>query len=165
MANISDILLLENDSQGKINLFLEGIFWKAYQQSAYKILQNYPKKLKVSKKFIKVVKEEVVSVGFPESSLDKIFAPESIEKISEKHICVNCPPFDAEDYQKWFDAQPLSVSTHAEESDNNNIVAGHNSLTLSGENILRKLREFRIEDSSPIECMCFLVSLRKQLEE
>ena len=32
MTNITDILVLENTSHNSINLYLEGIFWKAYQK-------------------------------------------------------------------------------------------------------------------------------------
>lgn len=164
MANISNILVLENESQDKINLFLEGIFWKAYQQSVYKILQNYPKKLKVSKKYVKAAKEEVVSVGFPESSLNRLFAPEAIEKISEKYIRISCPSFDISGYKEWFEAQPLSINASAGENGNDNILAVYNPENPVRGNLIRQLREFRIEDSSPVECMCFLVSLRKQLD-
>lgn len=34
-----------------------------------------------------------------------------------------------------------------------------------GENVLRKIKEFRIEEATPLSCMEFIVSVRKELIE
>jgi hypothetical protein len=101
-----------------------------------------------------MVKQEVVSIGFPESTLNQLFAPEAIEKISGKQISISCPLSDMSDYQEWFDAQPLSVSAPTV-GNGNGVFSAHSPAGSGTESIIKQLREFYIEDSSPVECMCF----------
>lgn len=70
MPTIKDILLEERNRVGtELVLFLEGKFWKAYEKSAYTLVQKY--NFKPTKRFIKLVGEEVISVGFPQEQLKK----------------------------------------------------------------------------------------------
>lgn len=70
MPTIKEILQEErNRESGWQVLFLEGKFWKAYEQSAYVLTKLY--NFKPSKRFIKLVGEEVISVGFPQEQLSK----------------------------------------------------------------------------------------------
>lgn len=70
MPTIKEILHKENTREvGWIVMFLEGKFWKAYEQSAYALAQHY--NFKPTKRFVKLVGEEVISVGFPEEQLAK----------------------------------------------------------------------------------------------
>ena len=68
MASISDILKREELQNPRIYLHKEGIFWKAYQYSAYQIVQRQVN-IKPKKKFIKTVSCEIVSLGFPDITL------------------------------------------------------------------------------------------------
>lgn len=54
-------------SEGKVILFEEGMFWKAYEMSAYLLAKRYG--LKPTKRYVKAVGQEVISVGFPKESL------------------------------------------------------------------------------------------------
>lgn len=64
MPAIKDILQEErNCESGMLVLFLEGKFWKAYERSVYILTSLY--NFKPSKRFVKLVGEEVISVGFP----------------------------------------------------------------------------------------------------
>lgn len=70
MATIKDILYEERNRNPKqLVLFLEGKFWKAYEHSAYELVKRY--NFKPSKRHIKSIDEEVVSVGFPEDACQK----------------------------------------------------------------------------------------------
>ena len=70
MPTIKEILQEErNRESGWLVQFLEGKFWKAYEQSAYVLTKLY--NFKPSKRFIKLVGEEVISVGFPQELLGK----------------------------------------------------------------------------------------------
>jgi hypothetical protein len=60
---IKEILEIESNNGGVINLFLEGIFWKAYEQSAYLFSANV-EAFAINKKMIKNVQKEIVSLGF-----------------------------------------------------------------------------------------------------
>jgi hypothetical protein len=50
-----------------VHLYKEGVFWIAYEQSAYYfwLMKGY----KPTKKFVKAIKKEIVSIGFPQSAL------------------------------------------------------------------------------------------------
>lgn len=70
MPTIKEILQEErNREDNRIVLFLEGKFWKAYEKSAYVLTLLY--NFKPSKRFVKIVGEDVISVGFPEEQLTK----------------------------------------------------------------------------------------------
>lgn len=59
--------LLSGSAPNEMHLFKEGVFWIAYEQCAYWF--HLKKGYKPTKKFVKTVGQEVVSVGFPESVL------------------------------------------------------------------------------------------------
>jgi hypothetical protein len=59
---IKEILDSEDKNKGYIYLRLEGIFWKAYEQSAYLFIREM-KPFKVVKHFVKAVEQNIVSLG------------------------------------------------------------------------------------------------------
>jgi hypothetical protein len=52
-----------------VPIYKEGVFWIAYEQSAYYFWLK--KGYKPTKKLIKTVGKEIVSIGFPQNTLDK----------------------------------------------------------------------------------------------
>lgn len=106
---LSEILELERNNTHRIYLHLEGMFWKAYQCSAYLFLLHY-KNYKVTKKFVKSIRQEVVSLGFPSTAFDNLFSsPDSVLRISEKDIYVQCTATDEEAYVNWFRSISLEL--------------------------------------------------------
>ena len=70
MPKIKEILNEErNHNRDYIVLFLEGLFWRAYEYSAYVLSQQYG--FKPTKKMVKLINEEIISVGFPKQQLTK----------------------------------------------------------------------------------------------
>ncbi len=83
-----DILTLESANEGAIHLYKEGVFWKAYQQSAYLFhTQVYAYQVKL--KHVKCVAKTVASIGFPDSSLQHLFEAAALQKIDEKRLVVS----------------------------------------------------------------------------
>lgn len=83
MPTIKDILQEErNKEHTGIVLFLEGKFWKAYERSAYLLAQTY--NFKPTKRFVKLVGEDVISVGFPQEQLQKYVKDAAIEADGKK---------------------------------------------------------------------------------
>ena len=101
-----EIMNKEASNIGEINLYLEGVFGKAYQQSAYLFVKNVAD-FKLSGKFIKAISQPVVSIGFPKSSLIKLFDKNHIEKIDEKSICIKGYKLDLSQYNEWFEKRPV----------------------------------------------------------
>jgi len=152
---IANVLQLEKDNTGII-LHKEGLFWRAYEISAYLFVKNI-KQYSVKKKYYKNVNKEIVYLGFPQISLNnvlQIIESKNIEK-SEKQIIINGFNFELNNFEKW--------------KDNIVIVEKRKDLTgfenLSGlDNMLaEKIRNFRVINKTPIECQQFIIELQSEL--
>ena len=64
---VKEIIQIENGNRNTIILLREGIFWRAYEKSAYAFsMQVHP--YKPTRKWVIAVKQDVVSLGFPVST-------------------------------------------------------------------------------------------------
>ena len=68
-----EICTLEASNPGQVYLYPEGAFYKAYQKSAW-LLCTRVHPFKVSARGLKGLDGPLLSVGFPQSSLDKFSA-------------------------------------------------------------------------------------------
>ncbi len=87
---IKDILHLEKSNFNTIILHKEGMFYRAYEKSAY-LFTLYIKAYKVVKKFYKNVNTEVVYLGFPTNCLENILKIVSYKNSQEnvkKFVCL-----------------------------------------------------------------------------
>ncbi len=91
MPQISTILQDEQQNVGTyIRLYAEGIFYKAYERSAWvacRVLHPFM----VKKRAVRKVGQEVVSIGFPKTSLTKWVGTRRVEPIGDDCvvICMN----------------------------------------------------------------------------
>lgn len=149
MASVSEILQTEHSkAQNTIVLFDEGLFYKAYEQSAYALVNEYG--FKPSKKFVKLVGQSIVSVGFPKSALDK-YAPNAT-KVNEKTLLVSfgCDINGFEEWKNTIEVAGRDVQVSA-------------SIPMEYEDIVREIRAFSIETASPLECMLFISEIKKKI--
>lgn len=160
MAAISEILKREELQEPCIYLYKEGIFWKAYQYSAYRVVQRQVN-IKPKKKFIKTVSCEIVSLGFPDITLERVFKKQEIEIVNEKLIGIPCGELDKKAYIEWFDNIPQVgrlVDSWLSEPD------GLIIRTINREkNVLRRIKEFPVEEVTPEACVDFIRSISKEL--
>lgn len=100
MPTIKEILLAERNREiVRIVLFLEGKFWKAYERSAFALTQRFG--FKPSKRYIKLVEEEIISVGFPKEQLFKYLRNAMVDasgKVCHAHVEVPC---DEQAFAEW----------------------------------------------------------------
>ena len=100
MPKIEEILRYDRSREpDNLVLFLEGKFWKAYERSAYVLTRLYG--FKPTKRYIKLIGEEVISVGFPEESLPKYLGNAQVDR--EKRILravVRCP-LHGQTFEEW----------------------------------------------------------------
>ena len=68
-----EICAIEDANPGQVYLYPEGAFYKAYQKSAW-ILRTKVHPFKLSSRSLKGLEGPLLSVGFPQSSLDKFSA-------------------------------------------------------------------------------------------
>ena len=78
---IADIIKIEDNS----NIFLhnEGLFWRAYEYSAFAFIKSI-KQYNAKKKFIKIVDSNIVFIGFPDSTL-----PNILDLCKQKGFAIN----------------------------------------------------------------------------
>jgi hypothetical protein len=67
--SIKEIRDIESGNVDTIYLYREGLFWGAYDVSAF-LFVTYIKEYRAIKKYYKVVQDDVVYVGFPHTNLD-----------------------------------------------------------------------------------------------
>jgi len=147
---IKDIYSLEQSNKTSILLHKEGLFWRAYEYSAYLFVLHI-KPYQVIKKFYKNIKSEIVYLGFPESALEQILQTlnnKSIEKKDNQIIIANYQ-IDNNKFTIW----------------KNEIKLGQNSKKpeFSNDKILDKIRNFSIVNKTPIECQQFILEIQTEL--
>ena len=92
--------VLASAKEGRILLFREGMFWKAYQEAAYLFVTNL-KLYQVNKNYVKKVGMDVFSLGFPVPSTAKILSGVSYKEDRERIWIPLNFPFDEADYVRW----------------------------------------------------------------
>lgn len=164
---IADKLALELPETTVIYLHREGLFWKAFEYSSLKFVKEI-KVYKVLKKYIKAIKKDVVSLGFPDSHLNEILAGFSYINKSEKLIEVSgVTPVSEDEFCKWKNAQPLYVDTTIAEQPEMPIFTQIDSRIpqcSARDKVLIRLQQFQVESATPMQCMLFISELQKELK-
>lgn len=150
-----------------ISLFLEGTFWKAYEQSAFLFVKGI-KSYKISVKYMKVVSDYVVSLGFPDSAIDFVLAGFSYQFVNEKQVLIemniNCTSAGFEEWKgEVVAAQKVAPPPMAQE-----VVqpvaqpAMEESLR---QLLVNQLLALQIDHKTPLECMQFLSAWQVLLKQ
>ena len=171
MSNIKEIVTLEGERSepfhyGRVHLFHEGSFLRAYEWSAW-LLCHFVHEFKVTRRQFKGIDQPVTFVGFPKTSLPK-FVPEGseVQELGEKHTAVDLPVeltgemLDSlkEEYEEWRKALPLSVPAREKPQ-----AEDRSPLPTSMTEVMRSILSFPVEKKSPIDCMLFLTEVKEQL--
>ncbi len=163
----------------RINLYKEGMFWKAYNYSAF----NFSRLVRVyalKKKYVKELKEWIVTVGFPDTVLKSCLQKlspltervnitdnlveidlkegeelEELRKMPEKKWC-------EQEYQEWFDAAAEEIAEKRETVVTSPVVSEWNEE--EAVNVLKDLRDFPILQKSPLEVQLFMIELQNRLK-
>ncbi len=148
---------IQHGDEFELRLYKEGIFWTAYEQSAYAIVRIKP--YKVTKKFVKVIEQEVVSVGFPQSSLENLTVG-MIEEVKEDTLAVFrlTEAVDPEEFRLWKEALPLTAFPEKLQGSRTTETFQETSNQAA---IISRLKAFSIANATPVECMLFLSELQK----
>jgi len=155
---ISDILELEQKNT-QIILHKEGLFIRVYERSAYLFVKHI-KAYNLTKKFYKNVKQEVVYLGFPQSSFSKIEAickENNLTVKEEKNqiIIEGLANFTEEEFINWKNNIALIESE--------SVAKNPHSHSIKENKIIEKLRNFSVISKTPIECQAFIVKLQNEL--
>lgn len=161
MSNLQEILKTESDNTDKIHFYREGVFYKAYEKSAY-LFVTHVKPFMVKKLFVKSVNQEVVSIGFPTNSLRNYFAADKIrEKDNEAEVPLDVT-VNLSDFESW--RERVVITPSKEPSARINSKTSIPVDASENERIIAiKIKTFPIEIKTPLECMVFLSELKKIL--
>jgi hypothetical protein len=81
---ISGIVFIEEGNISHIHLYKEGSFWKAYERSAYLFVQHI-KTYQTRLRYYKNIDQEIISIGFPDIALPKIFKIVETQNVVSLH--------------------------------------------------------------------------------
>lgn len=165
MAQIKDILDKEKENDCTfVRLYAEGIFYKAYERSAWTACRvSHP--FKVKKRYVRKVGQDVVSIGFPKTSLWKWAGERRVEDDADESVLIHLSddefvPFEEKEFEKWKAGAALPVNEAMMER-----TATETVLTTSVESdICQSIRRFPIENKTPMECMLFVSELKSRLQ-
>lgn len=176
-----DFIRAEAENTDRIILYKEGLFWKAYERSAY-ILCMQVRPFKPTKKSLKSLGGgEIVSVGFPWKHEEKhIGTLERLESGDERLTLAAASAIDPADFEKWKAGLPLCLPTAKSKTDtaerreqgasaasgvpaNAEVPAGHMSPTAAWA-AAERIQAFNLAESTPLECMLLISELKKMIQ-
>lgn len=155
---VKEKIAQELNNENSIYLLKEGIFWRAYNQSAMRFVNNL-KPLKIICKHIKKVKQEIFYCGFPESSLDNI-REKAIEKgfqiteINDKKLVISGISA-VDDYKNWMGNQPACLNEPVVQYAKRN----------TPDNIIQQIQQYPLENATPLETMLFIQKLKQSIKD
>ena len=165
--NLKEKIDAEQQDKPLVLLYMEGMFWKAYEQSAMRFTKEI-KAYKLQKRFFKNVNSEVVSLGFPDGSLQGVLKGREFTRINEKQISFFLSTaFTADEFADWKAALPLETEASASVSSVATTFAVQPDTRFSDaeRRVLAQLAAFRVETASPLQCMMLVSDLQALLKQ
>ncbi len=156
-----EILESEQENLDRIVLYREGLFWKAYERSAY-IVYMQVKEFAVTKKSLKVLGGEcLVSLGFPSKYEEKYMSGLTVETEEEnRKVFLARSEIEVGDFEEWKVGLPLVEGTRGKERgcSGSDVMGGVSP-------VVEELKRFNLAESTPMECMLFISRLKKIIAE
>ena len=103
---ILDKVTLQQQDTTKIFLFKEGVFYKAYNEGAF-LLKDRDYKVTIKK--IKSIENEVLSIGFPISVLEKLKENRQSEEYDNYCSLQSNIVFSLLLYEEWYQNQITNI--------------------------------------------------------
>lgn len=154
MSTIKERIEKERSNTDKIYLYKEGIFYRAYERSAY-LWINHICNYEIKCRNIKAVGKVIVYLGFPMSVLENKVKDYNY-KFESDYVEIdlgNAEVFDDDIYDEW----------HKQiEFKNEKITNCIEVKEFKAETIIDEIIKYPIETSSPLDCMMFLSQLKKR---
>lgn len=143
-----------HSSAHEVRLYKEGLFWVAYEQSAFFFWQL--KGYKPNKRYVKLLQKEVVSIGFPDSALLSIVTQANLVLCETKGNCINSHSFIV--------ANAMEYAIFEDWKDNLVIVQkGRNKIAIVENEVAIKIKSFPLAYKTPIEAFLFLKEMQEDL--
>ncbi len=105
---LQEIIATESRNTDRIYLHREGVFWKVYDQSAFAFIHRVSR-YRATKRFVKYLDAEVVTIGFPDASRQKVLGDRPILSEAPDMLLLQTTPIDPDEYANWKQALPLAT--------------------------------------------------------
>lgn len=154
---IKEIVEIESKNIDSIILLREGLFWRAYEKSAYHFTRNV-KQFRPIKKFIKAINSEVVYLGLPNNSLKTILKLADNKKVDQnkQKIVISSFDFKENDYRLWKN-NIVSTEKNTQPQDTTKTVSNPTA------GIIDQIRSFPVMTKSPLDSQLFIINLQSQI--
>lgn len=177
-------LIVEQESQNtsEIRLYREGLFWKAYERSAYAFYTRV-KPFKLTKRYVKLLSDELVSLGFPASQLTVLFPADRISLQTDEQVCIRTEPIDVDAFPAWKAGIALMPAGNGKKTEQAakqdmppacRIQAAPPVCAVTpflpdvdetaAKQVVLKLMDYNLADSTPMETMQFVSELKMLLK-
>ncbi len=149
--------IVEKESNNDaILLHREGIFWRAYEVSAYRFITHI-KSYNIKSKYYKNIKKDIVYMGFPSSYMDTIADICStkgyeVDRQQDSMIKIGCNT-DITGYDVW--KQELIDNTIKIAKESKNIV--------TKEDLLQEIADYPLALKTPMEAQQFLYHIQQKI--
>lgn len=169
-----DFIQAEEGNADRIILYREGLFWKAYERSAFAVCTQI-RPFKPTKRSLKILGGgELVSIGFPVSMEEAVLKGFTRLAAEPKRLTLACTvPIETDGFKAWKASIPLTPARTGRPEEHSagqeGIVTGlpavetcpNRERTLCA--IAERLRGFDLASSTLMECMLFISELKKML--
>lgn len=145
---------LEKENYTTIHLHLVGIFWRAYQRSAFGFCKE-KRSYKINIRTNKRQRTTVLFLGFPDSALQEILAVNEYTRVDDSHITLPMEHLSDDEMAKALQAHKDSIEAVPV------VVTPPKSSLFAG--LPGQIMAFPLHNSTPLECMEFIARLQKQL--
>lgn len=165
--NSKKLIEIEGNNTQQIHLYREGLFWKAYERSAYAFCVQY-RNYKPTKKYVKVIEGELISIGFPTKVLSNLVPEGNMTRVSENEIVINlAQPIGEEQFVEWKKQTPLTtVNASVKKTSGGEQVVSTNARGSSAMDLLaERIVGYNLADHTPMEAMQFICELKEMLKE
>ncbi|PQJ81928.1 hypothetical protein [Polaribacter glomeratus] len=147
MASINE--KIKHSSVFRVNLYKEGVFWLAYEQSAYYVwlLKGY----KPTKKRYKKMNKEVVQIGF--SKVDALLENQNISAVTRQDAFISFNtiiPIEISKFEIWKNNLTSAAVAAKPTAINKNIQ----------QEIIESISFFDCINKTPVEAMLFINELK-----
>ena len=141
-----ELISLESGNHDEIRLYKIGMFWCAYERSAY-MMCSQVRELKVKADRVKSAGGQVLcKVGFPLSSFDTTAASLVVKSRTDDEVVLKAPhPITEDQFLEW-------KNTHT--------VADSSAPSAEGD-IVKMIRGFNVAVHTPMQCMDFIMELQR----
>ena len=146
---ILDKVTLQQQDTTKIFVFKEGLFYKAYNEGAF-LLKD--KNYKITVKQIKSIENEVLSIGFPISVLEKLKENRQPEEYDNYCSLQSNIVFSLLLYEEWYQNQIANIKRE-------------DSKYLEEYTLKDTIKNYPLANKTPIEVFIWVAKLQKLISK